>query len=91
VNVSAISTTHINDTALTTQRDTSISCAGRLQSTDAIGRQRQPIIDLDSIDLSSATREPFLDGCRVSTIHHFNSEVYSLRNIFIPSWSMKYK
>jgi len=64
-NVSAISTTHINDTALTIHRDTSAIVP---QSSHITGRQQQqqPVIDLDSIDLAAATREPFLDGCRVS-------------------------
>jgi len=64
-NVSAISTTHINDTALTGQHNNSTSSIASRQSMDVIGRQRQPIVDLDSIDLTTATREPFLDGCRV--------------------------
>ena len=64
-NVSAISTTHINDTTLAAQRDSSISSAVVRQSVDSAGRQRQPIVDLNSIDLATATRDPFLDGCRV--------------------------
>jgi len=65
-NVSAISLTHINDTALTTtNRDTSACSVAARQSTDVIGRQRQLIADLDSVDLTASTREPFLDGCRV--------------------------
>ena len=62
-NLSAISTTHINDTALTLHSSTVVPP----QPSDAIGRQRQPIIDLDSLDLTAAPRsEPFLDGCRVN-------------------------
>jgi len=68
-NISAISTTHINDTALTINRDTSAIVP---QSSNVIGRQQQPIIDLDSIDLATSTREPFLDGCRVSNVHNFD-------------------
>lgn len=67
-NVSAISTTHINDTALIGQRDTSTCSTIVPQSTDVIGLQQQPVVDLDSVDLTMATREPFLDGCRVSEI-----------------------
>jgi len=65
-NVSAISTTHINDTALTIHRDTSALVP---QSSNVIGQQKQPIVDLDSIDLAGATREPFLDGCKVRKTH----------------------
>jgi len=61
-NVSAISTTHINDTALTVPRDTSAVVP---RASNVIARQQQPVIDLDSVDLATATREPFLDGCRV--------------------------
>jgi len=64
-NISAISTTHINETALSVHRDSSTISAVVPQSTDVIGRHRQPITDLDSVDLTTATAEPFLDGCRV--------------------------
>ena len=64
-NVSAISTTHINDTALTMHRDTSTIVA---QSSSIVGRQQQPLVDLDAVDLATATREPFLDGCRVGNV-----------------------
>jgi len=80
-NVSAISTTHINDTTLAAQRDSSISSAVVRQSVDSAGRQRQPIVDLNSIDLATATRDPFLDGCRVgktSTSAGLNSLSLSL-------------
>jgi len=71
--VGAISTTHINDTALTIHRNTSISLSALPPpGKDPIGRQRQPIADLDSVNLMSATREPFLDGCRVKRTHFWH-------------------
>ena len=84
-NVSAISTTHINDTALTVHRDTSVNSSVVPQSTDVIGQQRQPITDLDSVDLTTATREPFLDGCRVGTFG-FNGSIKCLLPSTLPPW-----
>jgi len=71
-NISAISTTHINDTTLASCRDMSTTSAGVPLSVDVIGRQRQPIVDLVSVDLTAATREPFLDGCRVCKMCHIS-------------------